>query len=79
MIVKKELLSENLKAYMDHSMEVMNSLDGAPDHSTSQVKSVNDQIDDLKIYLEHLKASYNETASNGNTSNRDAGISDIVL
>jgi len=38
MIEKKELLSENLKDYLDYSMEVMNALDGAPHHNEEETK-----------------------------------------
>jgi|GEM_PF-2771217 len=78
MIEKKELLSENLKDFMDYSLEVMKSMDGAADHNPNEIEMVNDKIDNLKEYLDNLKASYNEHTQYGNGS-AQAEISDIVL
>lgn len=79
MIEKKELLSENLTAYMDYSMDVMNSLDGAPTHSEEDCLKVNEKIENLKIYLSNLQSSYNETVPKGNSLNSNGSIPDIVL
>jgi len=78
MIEKKELLSENLKDYLDYSVEVMNALDGAPHHNEEETKIVNDKIADLKEYLKNLELSYNETSPFGNSFDRE-GLTDIVL
>lgn len=82
MIEKKELLSENLKDFMDYAMDVLKSMDGAPEHTPAQQELVNAKIQNLKIYLEHLETSYNENTPQGSISdeNHDTpAISDIVL
>lgn len=76
MIEKKELLSDNLKAYVDYSMEVMNALDGAPHHDPEETKLVNDKIENLKAYLQNLQLSYNETSPFGNSLGNEGLISD---
>ncbi|KQR72169.1 hypothetical protein [Pedobacter sp. Leaf176] len=78
MIEKKELLSENLKDYLDYSMEVMNALDGAPHHNQEETKNVNDKIATLKEYLKNLELSYNETSPFGNSLSNE-GLSDVIL
>jgi len=78
MVEKKELLSENLKDYLDYSMEVMNALDGAPHHNQEETKAVNDKIARLKEYLKNLELSYNQTSPFGNSFGKD-GLSDIIL
>ena len=82
MIEKKELLSENLKDFMDYSMDVLKSMDGTPEHTPAQQKLVNEKIQNLKIYLGHLETSYNENTPQGNigdTTGEVPVISDIVL
>lgn len=79
MIEKKELLSENLKDFMDYSVDVLNAMDGAPEHSVEQQDAVNVKIQNLKIYLNHLEASYNENTPRGNAGASAAEIADIVL
>ncbi|MFC3560162.1 hypothetical protein [Pedobacter jamesrossensis] len=79
MIIKKELLSENLKDYMDYSMEMMKSLDGAPEHTQEETASVNEQFTNLQQYLENLRTSYNETAPAGNSATDQGKLTDIIL
>lgn len=79
MIIKKEHLSENLKDYMDYSMEMMKSLDGAPEHTLEETTSVNDRFTKLQQHLENLKISYNETVPGGNSSADQTKITDIIL
>lgn len=79
MIIKKELLSQNLKDYMDYSMEMMKSLDGAPEHTPEETASVNDQFTKLQQYLENLRISYNETVPAGNPPTEQTKITDIIL
>lgn len=82
MIEKKELLSENLKDFMDYAMDLLKSMDGTPEHTPAQQELVNAKIQNLKIYLEHLETSYNENTPQGSISgeNHDTpAIPDIVL
>jgi hypothetical protein len=82
MIEKKELLSENLKDFMDYSMDLLNAMDGTPEHSPEQQEWVNEKIQNLKIYLGHLETSYNENTPQGNigdVTGKAPVISDIVL
>ena len=82
MIVKKELLSENLKDFMDYSVDVLNAMDGAPEHSVAQQAEVNAKIQNLKMYLDNLESSYNENTPLGNTglaTDTPPAIPDIVI
>lgn len=82
MIEKKELLSENLKDFMDYSVDVLNAMDGAPEHSVEQQEVVNLKIQNLKIYLNNLEESYRENTPPGNAGASAAetpSIPDIVI
>ncbi|NTE04830.1 hypothetical protein G6M26_10450 [Agrobacterium tumefaciens] len=82
MIEKKELLSENLKDFMDYSVDVLNAMDGAPEHSAVQQEVVREKIQNLKIYLDHVETSYNENTPQGNTgpvTGDTPAIPDIVI
>ncbi|MCX2472719.1 hypothetical protein OQZ33_00095 [Pedobacter sp. MC2016-05] len=61
MITPKPLLSENVKDFMDYALEVIKSMDGAPEHTAADRLVVNENIAKLKEYLESVSISYNET------------------
>lgn len=82
MIEKKELLSENLKDFMDYSVDVLNAMDGAPEHSAAQQEVVREKIQNLKVYLSHLETSYNENTpqiNTGSVAGDTPAISDIII
>lgn len=82
MIEKKELLSENLKDFMDYSVDVLNAMDGAPEHTAEKQEVVRGKIQNLKIYLNHLEASYNENTpqiNTGSATGETPAIPDIVI
>ncbi|MFW0717108.1 hypothetical protein [Pedobacter sp. N23S346] len=82
MIEKKELLSENLKDFMDYSIEVLKSMDGTPEHTPEEQELVNAKIQNLKIYLKLLEVSYNENTPQGSIGKAPAetpAIPDIVI
>ena len=60
MISLKPLLSENVKDFMDYALDVIKSMDGAPDHNAEDKALVNQKIALLKEYLENVSLSYNE-------------------
>lgn len=60
MIVKKPLLSENIKDFMDYSLDTIKAMDGAPEHTATEQENVNAKIAELGQYLENVKSSYNE-------------------
>lgn len=61
MITPKPLLSENVKDFMDYALEVIKSMDGAPEHSPEDRLLVNENLAKLKEYLDAVSISYNET------------------
>ncbi|MFC4211905.1 hypothetical protein ACFOWA_11970 [Pedobacter lithocola] len=61
MISAKPLLSENVKDFMDYALDVIKSMDGAPEHNSEEKQLVNQKLDKLKEYLEIVSVSYNET------------------
>lgn len=64
MITPNPLLSENVKDFMDYALEVIKSMDGAPEHTAADRLVVNENIAKLKEYLEAVSTSYNETIPN---------------
>lgn len=61
MITPKPLLSENVKDFMDYALEVIKSMDGAPEHTAEDRNLVNENISKLKAHLDAVALSYNET------------------
>lgn len=61
MISIKPLLSENVKDFMDYALDVIKTMDGAPEHSLEEKAQVNEKLATLKVYLDHVATSYNET------------------
>ncbi|RZL60438.1 MAG: hypothetical protein EOO93_13875 [Pedobacter sp.] len=61
MISPKPLLSENVKDFMDYALEVIKSMDGAPEHSAEDRIRVNENMAKLKEYLEAVSVSYHDT------------------
>ncbi len=61
MITVKPLLSENAINFMDYALEVIKSMDGAPDHSPEAQVLVNEKLTKLRAYLEVVSQSYHET------------------
>lgn len=68
MITPKPLLSENVKDFMDYAIEVIKSMDGAPEHSIDERNLVNENINKLKSHLDAIALSYNETIPKINES-----------
>lgn len=56
--MEKLLLSQCVKRFMDHAIDTVKSMDGAPEHSEQEQKDVLSNIDTLFGYLHELKASY---------------------
>ncbi|RYD79263.1 MAG: hypothetical protein EOP55_05175 [Sphingobacteriales bacterium] len=61
MITPKPLLSENAKDFIDYALDVIKTMDGAPEHNPEQQALVNEKLTKLKEYLEVISVSYNET------------------
>lgn len=61
MITAKPLLSENVKDFMDYALDVIKSMDGAPEHNNDEKALVNEKLAKLKAYLEIVSISYNDT------------------
>ncbi|UKT63605.1 hypothetical protein [Pedobacter mucosus] len=61
MITVKPLLSENVKDFMDYALDVIKSMDGAPEHNLEEQTLVNKRIVVLKEYLDAVAASYQAT------------------
>ncbi|WP_316809661.1 hypothetical protein [Pedobacter agri] len=61
MITPKPLLSENVKDFMDYALEVIQSMDGAPEHSEADRLRVGENIAKLRSYLDAVELSYQET------------------
>ncbi|MDQ1140708.1 hypothetical protein [Pedobacter agri] len=61
MITPKPLLSENVKDFMDYALEVIKSMDGAPEHNETKRLQVNENIAKLRSYLDAVELSYQET------------------
>jgi len=61
MIIPKPLLSENVKDFMDYALDVIKAMDGAPEHSVEDRILVNEKLAQLKLYLDAVYTSYNET------------------
>jgi len=57
----KPLLSENVKDFMDYALEVIQSMDGAPEHNAADQALVNEKLEKLKAYLAAVSLSYNQT------------------
>ncbi|TCD12961.1 hypothetical protein EZ449_02635 [Pedobacter frigidisoli] len=69
MITPKPLLSENVKDFMDYALDVIKSMDGAPEHSIEDQSIVNEKLAKLKEYLELVSISYHETVPKINAAN----------
>ncbi|RYD78450.1 MAG: hypothetical protein EOP53_11200 [Sphingobacteriales bacterium] len=61
MITAKPLLSENAKDFIDYALDVIKTMDGAPEHTAEEQALVNEKLTKLKKYLEGITVSYNET------------------
>ena len=62
MITAKPLLSENAKDFIDYALDVIKTMDGAPEHTTEEQALVNEKLNKLEEYLKVITVSYNETA-----------------
>lgn len=61
MITPKPLLSENVKDFMDYALEVIKSMDGAPEHTEGDQLRVQENLAKLKEYLDAVTLSYEQT------------------
>lgn len=61
MISPKPLLSENAKDFIDYALDVIKTMDGAPEHNLEAQEVVNQKLAKLKDYIDVLAASYHET------------------
>jgi len=68
MITAKPLLSENAKDFIDYALDVIKTMDGAPEHTAAEQALVNEKLAKLKEYIEVVSISYNETVP-GKTEN----------
>ncbi|MGN7990403.1 hypothetical protein ACTJKC_23900 [Pedobacter sp. 22226] len=58
--MKKELLSENVKIFMDYAIDTVKAMDGAPEHTAEEKAGVIARITQLKAYLNDVEQSYLE-------------------
>jgi hypothetical protein len=58
--MKKELLSENVKIFMDYAIDTIKAMDGAPEHSEQEKADMIARIAQLKEYLNDMEQSYLE-------------------
>ncbi|MCX2574098.1 hypothetical protein [Pedobacter sandarakinus] len=59
-MVKRELLSENIKDFMDYAIDTIKLMDGAPEHSEDQQQNIETRLSHLSDYLNNVKVSYLE-------------------
>lgn len=61
MITPKPLLSENVKDFMDYALDVIQSMNGAPEHTAKDKALVDEKLSKLSVYLDNVASSYHET------------------
>ncbi|WP_316828561.1 hypothetical protein [Pedobacter miscanthi] len=69
--MKKELLSENVKIFMDYAIDTVKAMDGAPEHNEEEKAGIITRITQLKAYLNDVEQSYLENAPADNSSSVD--------